>query len=259
MGILQSGGLVNKIKDIGRGVINLVFPPRCPVCDGIIGPVERYIHSRCCEKLFPVEQPQCMRCGKPVLSERREYCDDCARALEHHRQMREDDSYRQGKALFAYKGSIKQTMYRFKYSNRREYAAYFAQTAVERYSDWIQRCGIDVIIPVQMHRKKMRQRGYNQAECFARALSEKTGIKMAKGLVRRVKNTSPLKTMGYVERRNCLEGAFQVADSIVQYDQILIVDDIYTTGSTVESIGHEIAKKCPGRVYVLCICIGQGS
>lgn len=124
---------MNKIKDIGRGVINLVFPPRCPVCDGIIGPVERYIHSRCCEKLFPVEQPQCMRCGKPVLSERREYCDDCARALEHHRQMREDDSYRQGKALFAYKGSIKQTMYRFKYSNRREYAAYFAQTAVERY------------------------------------------------------------------------------------------------------------------------------
>ena len=243
MGILQSGGLVNKIKDIGRGVINLVFPPRCPVCDGIIGPVEKYIHSRCCEKLFPVEQPQCMRCGKPVLSERREYCDDCARALEHHRQMWEDDSYRQGKALFAYKGSIKQTMYRFKYSNRREYAAYFAQTAVERYSDWIQRCGI----------------GYNQAECFARALSEKTGIRMAKGLVRRVKNTSPLKTMGYVERRNCLEGAFQVADSIVQYDQILIVDDIYTTGSTVESIGHEIAKKCPGRVYVLCICIGQGS
>lgn len=150
-------------------------------------------------------------------------------------------------------------MYRFKYSNRREYAAYFAQTAVERYSDWIQRCGIDVIIPVPMHRKKMRQRGYNQAECFARALSEKTGIRMAKGLVRRVKNTSPLKTMGYVERRNCLEGAFQVADSIVQYDHILIVDDIYTTGSTAESIGHEIAKKSPGRVYVLCICIGQGS
>ena len=45
MGILQSGGLVNKIKDIGRGVINLVFPPRCPVCDGIIGPVERYIYT----------------------------------------------------------------------------------------------------------------------------------------------------------------------------------------------------------------------
>lgn len=54
-------------------------------------------------------------------------------------------------------------------------------------------------------------------------------------------------------------GAFQVADSIVQYDHILIVDDIYTTGSTAESIGHKIAKKCPGRVYVLCICIGQGS
>ena len=76
---------------------------------------------------------------------------------------------------------------------------------------------------------------------------------MAKGLVRRVKNTSPLKTMGYVERRNCLEGAFQVADSIVQYDHILIVDDIYTTGSTAESIGHEIAKEILLAVYMCCV------
>ena len=111
---------VNIVTNGDITVRGISEPPRCPVCDGIICPVERYIHSRCGEKLFPVEQPQCMRCGKPVLSERREYCDDCARALEHHRQMREDDSYRQGKALFAYKGSIKQTMYRFKYSNRRE-------------------------------------------------------------------------------------------------------------------------------------------
>ena len=84
--------------------------------------------------------------------------------------MREDDSYRQGKALFAYKGSIKQTMYRFKYSNRREYAAYFAKTAVERYSDWIQRCGIDVIIPVPMHRKKNAPERLQSGRVFCKGI-----------------------------------------------------------------------------------------
>ena len=72
---------------------------------------QKYPYLSLIHIFFPVEQPQCMRCGKPVLSERRESCDDCARALEHHRQMREDDSYRQGKALFAYKGSIKPVSY----------------------------------------------------------------------------------------------------------------------------------------------------
>lgn len=77
-------------------------------------------------------------------------------------------------------------MYRFKYSNRREYAAYFAQTAVERYSDWILSCGIDVIIPVPMHRKKCaREATIRQSVLQGNCL--KNRHKDGKGLVRRVK------------------------------------------------------------------------
>ena len=73
-----------------------------------------------------------------------------------------------------------------------------------------------------------------------------------------MKKTEPLKQLGYVERKKNLDGAFQVLDSIVKYDHILIVDDIYTTGSTIESIGHAIAKKGECSVYALCICTGLG-
>lgn len=240
-------------------VMDMIFPPRCPVCDEIVGPMEKYIHHECRRQLFPIEQPVCMRCGKSVTSEQQEYCEDCGKAMEHHRLYREKDCIKQGKAVFTYKGSIKQTMYRFKYSNRREYSAFFAEMAVDKYAGWIRSCGIDVIIPVPMYRGKRKARGYNQAECFAKELSRRTGIPMAKGLVRRVKNTQPLKVLGYAERKNSLDGAFQVMDSIVQYYHILIVDDIYTTGSTIESIGREIARHCDSQVYSLCVCIGQGS
>lgn len=229
------------------------------MCDNIVGPAEKYLHEACEKKLIYVEQPVCMRCGKPVAAERMEYCMDCDRAVQHHRKYRESDGFKQGKAVFVYKGDIKKTMYRFKYSNRREYAAFFAEMAVDKYAEWIKSCGIDVIVPVPMYHKKKKLRGYNQAQTFAGELSKRTGIPMAKGLVRRVKDTQPLKLLGYAQRKNSLEGAFQVMDSIVKYYHILIVDDIYTTGSTVEAIGREIAKHCDSSVYIMCVCIGQGN
>ncbi len=249
-----------KILNCAYGMTkNLIFPPRCPVCDDLVGPMEKYIHKDCRRQLFVIEQPVCLRCGKSVAFEQQEYCDDCKKAVEHHIMYRENDTLKQGKAVFTYKGSIKQTMYRFKYSNRREYSEFFAEMAVDKYAGWIKNCGIDVIIPVPMYRDKKKARGYNQAESFARELSKRTGIPMVKGLVSRVKNTQPLKTLGYAERKNSLEGAFQVMDSIVQYYHILIVDDIYTTGSTIEAIGREIARHCDCQVYAMCVCIGQGS
>ena len=251
--------MIKGIIKLYEKLVDMIFPPRCPVCDEIVGPGEKYIHSKCKKMLIPVEQPVCMRCGKPVAAERIEYCMDCQKAIEHHKKYREHDGFRQGKAVFAYKGAVKQTMYRFKYSNRREYAAFFAETAVDKYAGWLESCGIDVIIPVPMYHRKKKQRGYNQAEVFAKELSRRTGIPVARGLVRRVKNTQPLKLLGYAQRKNSLDGAFQVMDSIVQYYHILIVDDIYTTGSTVEAIGQEIAKLCDSHVYVMCVCIGQGS
>lgn len=249
---------MGRFTEIYRELLGVIFPPRCPVCDGLLSPYEHLIHSDCQKKLIEIKQPVCLRCGKTVIAERHEYCDDCRRTVEDCRKYRKKDFYRQGKALFGYKGSIKETMYRFKYANRREYAAFFAETAVDKYAEWIRQCDIDVIVPVPMHKRKRRERGYNQAECFGRQLSKKTGIPMARWLVRRVKNTEPLKQLGYVERKKNLDGAFQVLDSIVKYDHILIVDDIYTTGSTIESIGHAIAKKGECSVYALCICTGQG-
>ena len=122
--------------------------------------------------------------------------------------------------------------------------------------EWMQKRGIEVIVPVPMYAPKQRKRGYNQATAFAKELSRQTGIPVDEGLVIRVKDTTPQKELDDIERKNNLKSAFQNKKSIVQYSHVLVVDDIYTTGSTVEAVAEELIKIGVRRVYVLSICIG---
>ncbi len=248
----------NKIKkwfEIGREQLcSLLFPPRCPVCDEILEPeeIDYGIHPACECKLYPVLGAVCMHCGRPfgdIIP--KEFCYDCV-----GKKYTTNSDITQAKSLYRYKGAIKTTMYRFKYSNKREYASYFAKEAVDRYGDWLRRMGVEVIVPVPMYPKKKRKRGYNQAECFAKEISKQTGVPVDVKLVHRVVDTAPQKELDAKERKNNLKNAFQSGEFIVQYRCVLVVDDIYTTGSTAEAVAHELIKKGAHRVYLLTVCIG---
>lgn len=238
------------IYAVTEAVLALVYPPRCPVCDEIVAFEDRgKVHPECRKKLFYITGAVCMKCGQPVDNARVEFCFDCGK--KHHH-------YRQGKGVFLYKGDIKQTMYRFKYSNKREYAAFFAGIAAEQYTEWMQRIGAEVIVPVPMYRRKQKLRGYNQAEVFARELSWRTGIPYRMDLVSRTRDTKPQKNLNDTERKNNLKNAFHVSQDIVKYRYILLVDDIYTTGSTVDAIAQAILQTGVIDIYSLSICIGKG-
>lgn len=272
---------------------SLLFPPRCVVCDEILTPeeLEKGIHLACENKLFPVEGAVCMHCGRPLgqiqsrkekmqtihekkipgymrMEYRQEYCRECMRkgyvsVQKGHGQRDmlygsnlDGSNITQAKSLYLYKGAIKISMYRFKYGNKREYARYFARQAIEKYGEWLHTLEVDVIVPVPMYLPKQRRRGYNQAECFATELSKWTGIPMHKNYIRRVKDTTPQKNLKDIERKNNLENAFQKTENIVQYNHILIVDDIYTTGYTAEAVAKELRKQGSHHIYLLSICIG---
>ena len=153
---------------------------------------------------------------------------------------------------------MKLSMYRFKYSNKREYADYYAEVAALQYGTWIRRRGIEVIIPVPMFSGKKRNRGYNQAEVFAKALGRELMLPVDKHLVRRIKNTAPQKALNDRQRKDNLKKAFQVEVNIVKYRRILLVDDIYTTGATMDAIAEVLKEAGVTEVYALSICIGEG-
>lgn len=239
---------------IRKKILNVFFPPRCPICDDLLEPElvgKGYIHKHCERKVFPVDGVVCMHCGRPV-EDRQEYCFDCGRKNLSH-------SFIQGKALFMYRGSIQKTMYRFKYANKREYADFFAETAFRIYGEWIEKKGIEVIIPVPMFLPKQRKRGYNQAECFAKQLSKRLEIPMDAEFIRRCKDTAPQKGLNDIERQKNLKDAFCCGKYTEKYEKVLVVDDIYTTGSTADAVTEILKNAGVREVYFLNVCIGLGS
>lgn len=232
-----------------RALAGIFYPPRCVVCDGLLEPGDK-IHSRCEKKLFRVGTDVCCRCGRPVSQREKEYCYDCGKGPH---------SFHQGKSLLLYQGAARKTMYRFKYANRREYAYFFAEEALFRHRAWMEECGIDLIVPIPMYRRKKRRRGYNQAEVFAKALAQSTGIPWEKRALLRVRDTAPQKELNRRERENNLKNAFQSDGNMVKYKRILLVDDIYTTGSTADAAAEALRKEGAGEVFFLSICIGKGT
>ena len=250
---MGEGGIVIK-----EGLLQILFPPRCVVCDEILEAelmrCGRRIHSDCERKLYPVGSNVCFRCGKPLASEAQEYCFDCKKKLAGRKPL----YCRQGRSVYVYKGVVRKSIYRFKYSNRREYARFFAEEAARYYTDWSEQIGVEAIVPVPMYDRKKRRRGYNQAEMIARELACIWGVPLEKNAVKRIRNTKPQKLLSDEERKNNLKKAFQARKFIVKYKKILLVDDIYTTGSTVEAVACELMRCGVEQVFFLTLCTGEG-
>lgn len=236
------------MHDIIKNLVDCFYPPRCPICDAILPP-GILVCEQCAKEAVPVAEPMCKKCGKPIDGERQEYCADC---------MKKTHLFRQGKAVFIYKAGIKKSMYRFKYSNRREYARFYARCAADICGDWIQRNEIEVLVPIPMFAKKKRRRGYNQAEVFARALGKELNLPVDAGMVRRVRDTVPQKELSDKERQHNLKNAFQFTENIVKCKKVLLVDDIYTTGSTMDAVTEVLLAGGVENIYYICISIGAG-
>ena len=147
-------------------------------------------------------------------------------------------------------------MAQIKYKNRREYLDFYGSAIAERLGPQIQRLSPDLLIPVPVHPSRRRARGFNQAEELARRLSERLGIPMSAGILFRIRKTSPQKSLTPAERLQNLEHAFSARPHPKEARRILLVDDIYTTGATMEACARALKKNGAQEVYFVTIFIG---
>lgn len=229
------------------GVLQLLFPLRCPVCDGIVVPAGEKICLECIGKLKLLTPPWCMKCGKKLAQEG-EFCADCRRR-EH--------AFDRGRALYAYE-SAAGSIYRFKYGGRREYADFFGEQMAEYLGNFIRNVQPDALIPIPLHRKRMAARGYNQALLLAEAVGSRLGVPVYPDFLVRVKNTAPLKYENPKERQNNLKKAFNIARNDVKLERVVVVDDIYTTGSTMDEAAGTLKEAGVEEVYFIALASGTG-
>jgi ComF family protein len=150
------------------------------------------------------------------------------------------------------------SVFAYKYNAHREYALFYAEVLIHFYKDWITALGVQQIIPVPISRQKKRKKGFNHAELLAEQLGDALGIPVNhRGLIR-IHSTAPQKELGKEERRKNLEKAFR-AD--IKYlpgiQRVLLVDDIYTTGSTIEFCTRALKAVGVKKVWFLTLCIGS--
>jgi ComF family protein len=189
-----------------------------------------------------------MKCGKPLREEQAEYCGDCL-SRRH--------SYDRGRALLHYQGQVKRSVYRFKYAGRREYAKAYAELFAAQLGSFLQETGAQALVPVPLHRARQRKRGYNQAALLARELSRLTGIPVEEHLVVRRKNTIPQKQLDVAQRQNNLKRAFKMCQNDVKLKTIILIDDIYTTGSTMDALSTLLKEHGTERVFFLTLAVGE--
>lgn len=229
-----------------EAILEILYPSTCIFCGRIC---KEGICERCRAENPYIREPRCKRCGKPISSEEEEFCHDC---------IKQKFCYEQGRSLWLHKNSVKQSVYAFKYKNHRIYGRVYAREMAIEFGELIRLWGIDIIVPVPLHKKKVRKRGFNQAEIIARELGKRIGIPVETSAVIREKYTSPQKELGQSGRRRNLRGAFRARGRSVKGKNILIIDDIYTTGSTINCISEELRRNGCEKTYFLTISIGQG-
>lgn len=230
-------------------LLDLLYPRCCPVCGRIVLPKGALICPSCIPKLSRLKGPLCRKCGKEVVSSTVEYCYDCTRYKR---------SFRRGMAVYNYNEAASRSMARIKYKNKREYLDFYGAVMSRCLGPSICRLAPQALVPVPVHPSRLRKRGFNQAEELARRLSASTGIPVLTDCLIRSRRTMPQKALGPAERLKNLQEAFSLAYIPSGLERVMLVDDIYTTGSTAEACTRILMAAGIKEVTSAVIFIGAG-
>lgn len=234
-------------------MLTFLFPPVCPLCGKNLLEKNQTICKVCSKKKIFVKGPVCYSCGKPLDSTEKEFCQECKKHPKN---------FHRGIGLCVYQEPVKSSLAAIKYKNKREFAKYYIEETKKRKGRELKKLGVDVVVPVPLHKRKLRKRGFNQAEIFAEGVGKIIGCPVEKNLVKRTIYTRPQKNLNAKERKQNLmrafSGDFKVYQRVGCPKKILVVDDIYTTGATVQGVTNALLELGVREVYIFCIAVGNG-
>lgn len=234
------------IRRLGIGLLDMVLPPRCLSCGGLVDTAHA-LCAECWPKISFITEPLCAACGTPFEFEvaAGTVCGVCASS---------ERPFGRARAAIAYDDGSRGLILSFKHGDRTDATPAFAPWMAQAGRELLD--GADLLVPVPLHWTRLFMRRYNQAALLAQAIGRLAGVKFAPDLLVRRKRTPSLAHSGASARAKIVGGAFVVPPkrrAQAEGRRIVIIDDVFTTGSTVGACARALARSGARAVDVLTL------
>jgi ComF family protein len=241
-------------RALGRGVADLVFPPRCAGCDAeLAAPVaDPLLCPKCLAAIVSGDAPRCGRCGAKTAAQAGSGdCPECTRF---------DLRFDAALALGNYDGLMRQFVLRMKHQQQEALTLAMAGLVWREFAESIVAWQCDLVVPVPMHWWRRVWRGTNSPDLLASRLAEDLRVDCLPRCVSRSRATEPQSALAPGERFHNVRGAFHLRRGYdVRGARVLLVDDILTTGATASEVARVLKRSGAARVRVVVLARTQGA
>ncbi len=226
--------------------LDALFPPRCAGCATWSRAV---FCESCAPQLNPIAAPFCDRCGEAFdpLACCAPICARCRAKTPH---------FRAARAAFQFDGPLREAIHRLKYRQKSALAPRLAPFLARAFQQdaFLSEFNPDFLVPVPLHRARLKKRGFNQSSLLAHQLSPLIGVPTLE-LLRRTRNTPPQVTLKGKERADNVKGAFVASQNAGEWQgaRVLLIDDVYTTGATLGEAAKTLRRAGAGDICALTL------
>ncbi len=231
-----------------KAFLDILFPPLCHGCKTYLRDAgDIHLCPDCRAKSPFIASPHCTVCGLPFLTEGGidHRCGGCSET---------PPPFTAARAAVLFEGPVRELIHRFKYGKKVQHSRPLALLAARHLEPFIAASAADLVIPVPLHVKRLRQRGFNQAVLLGEILARKWRLPLCRKNLSRIKWTEPQVNLSAAERRHNVRGAFAVKEtSLVRDRRIILVDDVYTTGSTVAECARVLRQAGASAIFVVTV------
>ena len=236
--------IIEALNDVG----DVIFPPQCLGCGEIFHPLTRQVFCPVCkEKIKFITDNLCPVCGTTFSDSpaKSHLCGNC---------MENKTYFSCARAVVSYETIILNAIHQFKYGNNISVGALLASFMADFSFPDVDFTDYSLIIPVPLHIKRLRQRGFNQSLILAQALAKKWQIPVNFSLLKRHKFTLTQTGLNKTERKQNIKGVFEVSNKKkIAGKNVILVDDVYTTGATINECAKTLIKAGAQKVTVLTL------
>lgn len=243
----------SRLSILLSSLLDLVFPPLCHACKHFITRGEKvHLCPACRSDFTTIRSPLCTVCGTPFLTE--EGMDHrCGSCTSH------PPPFDAARAAFLFHGTVRELIHRYKYDRhiqlRRPLGLLLAETLAPVVAEW----HADLLLPVPLHRRRIRKRGFNQAALLVELLAREWQLPQERHLLQRVRWTEPQVNLPAPARPGNVKGAFALGKGAeVEGKRIILVDDVFTTGSTIAECGRVLKRAGATAVFAVTLARACG-